>query len=529
MKITNENIPYQNSIKLKKLPIGLSTLKKIREEGYLYIDKTHHVANMVNSGVYYFLSRPRRFGKSLFVDTLKQAFLGNKEIFEGLYLENNWDWSAKYPVIHISFGGSSGFDSQTRLNNIIGNRISEHAKFYDVDIDLSDSGEAFSQLIKALAEKFSQNVVILIDEYDKPILDVINSPDEAAINREILKGLYSVIKDNDNYLKLVLLTGVSKFSKVSLFSGLNNLEDITLDKRYADICGYTQDELDREFKEYLVDVDKDKLKLWYNGYNFAGSDKQRVYNPFDILLFLSKGKEYRSYWFETATPAFLVKLMEARHYFVPELEGVVVTEEDLSSFDVDNINFTTLLLQTGYLTIKEIMTIGSQYGYVLSYPNLEVKSSLNNSLACIGSSSESKSRNLVLLDTKLKQNDIAGLENVFRSYFASIPNDWYRRNDMANYEGFYASIVYSYFCALGYDLIAEDVTNHGKIDLTIRMPDKILILEFKLNSTALEAINQIKNRGYKEKYLSDNKPIYLVGVSFDSETRNINDFIVEKY
>ena len=514
---------------MKKLPIGLSTLKKIREEGYLYIDKTHHVANMVNSGVYYFLSRPRRFGKSLFVDTLKQAFLGNKEIFEGLYLENNWDWSTKYPVIHISFGGSSGFDSQTRLNNIIGNRISEHAKSYDVDIDLSDSGEAFSQLIKALAEKFSQNVVILIDEYDKPILDVINSPDEAAINREILKGLYSVIKDNDNYLKFVLLTGVSKFSKVSLFSGLNNLEDITLDKRYADICGYTQDELDREFKEYLVDVDKDKLKLWYNGYNFAGSEQQKVYNPFDILLFMSKGKEYRSYWFETATPTFLVKLIESRHYFVPELEEIVVSDKSLSAFDVNTINLTTLLFQTGYLTIKEIITIGSQYGYVLSYPNLEVKSSLNDSLADIGTSVESKSQNLALLDMKLKQNDIAGLETVFRSYFSSIPHDWYRRNDMANYEGFYASIVYSYFCALGYDLIAEDVTNHGKIDLTLRTPDKILILEFKLNSTALEAINQIKKRGYKEKYLSDNKPIYLVGVSFDSETRNINDFIVEKY
>ena len=314
-----------------------------------------------------------------------------------------------------------------------------------------------------------------------------------------------------------------------MFSGLNNLEDITLDKRYADICGYRQDELDKEFAEYLVDVDKDKLKLWYNGYNFAGTDKQKVYNPFDILLFISKGKEYRSYWFETATPTFLVKLMEARHYFVPELEEIIVSDKSLSAFDVDSINITTLLFQTGYLTVKEVITIGSQHGYILSYPNLEVKSSLNDSLADIGNSVESKSQNLALLDMRLKQNDIAGLENVFRSYFASIPNDWYRRNDMANYEGFYASIVYSYFCALGYDLIAEDVTNHGKIDLTIRMPDKILILEFKLNSTALEAINQIKNRGYKEKYLSDNKPIYLVGVSFDSETRNINDFIVEKY
>jgi hypothetical protein len=514
-------------MKMKKLPIGISALDKIIGNDYIYVDKTKHIVNLVKSGgEYYFLSRPRRFGKSLLVDTLKQAFLGKHELFTGLYLENHWDWEVEYPIVHIDLGQGI-VQSRVQLDAVLTAILDRHYIQYNIENIYQEASIRFRYLIDSLAEKFNLPVVILVDEYDKPILDNITDAEHAGEIRDGLKSLYSVIKTVDSKLRFVLLTGVSKFSKVSLFSGLNNLSDITLDSRYADICGYTQAELETNFANELVGVDKSELKNWYNGYNFAGSEVQKVYNPFDILLFFDKGKIYRNYWFETATPTFLVKLMESRKYFVPNLENVIISDKNLSGFDVDNINITTLLFQTGYLTIKEIITIGSQYAYSLTYPNLEVKASLNDSLADIGSSMENKTQNLAMLDMKLKQNDIAGLEQVFRSYFASIPHDWYRKNDMANYEGFYASIVYSYFCALGYDLIAEYVTNHGKIDLTLRMPDKILVIEFKLHTDAVNALQQIKDRAYADKYLSDGKPIYLIGVSFDTESRNISDFAYE--
>lgn len=517
---------------MKKLPIGISTFEEIRNDNYVYIDKTKHVVNLVARGKYYFLSRPRRFGKSLLVDTLKQAFLGRKELFSGLYLETNWDWDKKYPVIHFSFGGSSAVASNATLLDIIWQTMKNAAQIYQVELNHNLSyGQAFQQLIRDIASSRECQLVVLVDEYDKPILDNITNQAQAIEMREMLKDLYSIIKENDAYLKFALLTGVSKFSKVSLFSGLNILDDITLDREYADICGYTQGELEREFGEYLIagNVDKIMLKQWYNGYNFAGKEAQKVYNPFDILLFFSKGYEYRNYWFETATPTFLVRMIEQNHYFVPELEDLLVSDTSLSSFDIETIPLITLLFQTGYLTIKEVTTIGTQYAYVLTYPNLEVKASLNGALAEIASSSATKNRTLAKMSQMLKKNDFADLKSILSSHFASIPHDWYRNNDITNYEGFYASIIYSLVCALGYEVIAEDITNHGKIDLTVKMDDKIIIFEFKLSKygSAAEAIRQIKERNYAQKYLSEDMPIYLLGISFDSESRNVDNLLFE--
>src|SRR3990167_2699912 len=347
--------------------------------------------------------------------------------------------------------------------------------------------------------------------------------------REILKGLYSVIKANDAYLRFVFLTGVTKFSKVGLFSGLNNLNEITLHSDYADICGYTQTELEKEFHEYLIDnnVDKIKLKLWYNGYNFAGSETQKVYNPFDILLFLSSYGEYKSYWFETGSPSFLIKLIQQNKYYFPEMENTELLETSLSSFDVNQIELTSLLFQTGYLTIKEKITMGAMLGYVLGYPNLEVKASLNDRLLTIGTTGEIKNAVFRKLLNCIQSSDLSQLSVVFQSHFASIPHDWYRNNDMQRYEGFYASIVYSYFCALGYTVIAEDNTNTGQLDLTVILPDKVLILEFKLskNGDAASALQQIKDKRYADKYQSEQKPIYLLGMSFDADTRNMQGFV----
>lgn len=518
---------------MKQLPIGISTLEKMRAENYTYADKTHHVANLASSGGrYYFLSRPRRFGKSLLLDTIKQAFLGRKDLFKGLYLDDNWDWSISYPVIHFDFGVSSAYQSKETLLDIIWQTLKNVAKEYGVEISNHVTyGLVFQQLIRDIVSKHNKQVVVLVDEHDKPILDNITNLEIATEQREILKGLYTCIKSNDAYLKFVLLTGVSKFSKVSLFSGLNILKDISLDSRYADICGYTQNELESEFAEHLADgnVDKQELKTWYNGYNFAGTEEQKVYNPFDILLFFDGNYEYHSYWFETATPTLLVKLLQAKHYFIPNLEKVTVSDNQLASFDIDNIPLLTLLFQTGYLTIDKPTKIGTQYAYVLRYPNLEVKASLNNALAEIGTSAENKEQTINQLYESIQENAWDKLQQILSSHFASIPHDWYRKNEIANYEGFYASIVYSYLAALGYELIAEDVTNHGKIDLTLIMPDKILIFEFKLikNGTAKAAIEQIKTRGYPKKYQADNKPIYLIGISFDPETKSVAEVCTE--
>lgn len=514
---------------MKKLPIGISGFTKIINGDYVYVDKTRHVYNLATSGGgYYFLSRPRRFGKSLLVDTLKQAFLGNKELFRGLYLEQVWDWETKYPVLHFTFA-EGDVKTPDELDEKINRLLDDYYNQYQIKNVYSEISSRFAYLVETLSRTLNK-VVILVDEYDKPILDNITDSELAAQMRRGLRNFYSVIKAQDVNLKFALLTGVSKFSKISLFSELNNLEDITLDARYADICGYTQTELEHSFKEHLNHelVDWVLLKKWYNGYNFAGSDEQKVYNPFDVLLFIKKGYRYQNYWFETATPTFLVRLFEKKNYFIPDLESILITDKQLSTFDVDNMPISNLLFQTGYLTIKEITTIGTQYAYRLSYPNLEVKASLNDSLLEIGGISDLKNSNVAKLSQILLDNQFEKLKPVFASHFASIPHDWYRNNNIENYEGYYASVVYSYFAALGYDLIAEDITNHGKIDLTIIMPDKILILEFKLDKygTAKEALEQIISNNYPQKYQASGKPIHLIGMSFDSQARTISEIAV---
>ena len=355
---------------LKKLPIGVSTLEKIRNNNYLYIDKTKEAYNLIEgSGEYFFLSRPRRFGKSLFVDTLKNIFEGKKELFEDLYIYDKYDWSQSYPVINISFASGTIFNAehlQTKLVLI----LEENAKRLGIECKhMEDAGNCFREFITSTYEKYQTPVVVLIDEYDKPILDNIDNLEVAHEIRNGLKDFYSVIKGSDEFLKFAFLTGVSKFSKVSLFSGLNNLEDITLDKRYATITGYTHDDIKTSFKDHLVGVDLEELKRWYNGYNFLGKG---VYNPFDILLFISKGHRFSNYWLETGTPTFLIKLLKHKNYFIPNLGCITIDEDSLSSFEIEHIEIATLLFQTGYLTIQEVNQIGAFREYTLKYPNIEV-------------------------------------------------------------------------------------------------------------------------------------------------------------
>jgi hypothetical protein len=515
---------------MKNLPIGIATLAEMRKNNYIYIDKTPHLTNLLK-GKYYFLSRPRRFGKSLLVDTLKQAFSANKQLFDGLYLENNWDWSVSYPVLHFDLGiglVQSKTELEVKLNSFLDAFFVKH----ELNNQHNEISLKFNALIELLADKYQLPVVVLIDEYDKPILDNITNLPVAIEIKNSLGNFYTVLKSRDEQLKFVFLTGVTKFSKVSIFSGLNNLNDISLDEDYVDICGYTQSQLEDSFAEYLADgnVDRTELKKWYNGYNFAGLETQKVYNPFDILLFFNKKYKYRNYWFENSTPSFLIELIKQNHYFIPEFENIIVPNSLINNFEVEDIEIITLLFQSGYLTIKQLIDDIDGVNYQLTYPNFEVKLSLNQYLANLGNSKNNYLKQKPKLRNCLVNNQFTELNEILTSHFASIPHDWYRNNKIAEYEGFYASVVYSYFTALGYDLVAEDATNYGRIDLSIAMPDKIILLEFKLstNGDAASALAQIKAKNYAQKFVNSNKPIYAIGMSFDPVNRNVVDLVSEQ-
>jgi len=510
----------------KKLPIGISSFEEIRRGNYHYVDKTHYVAKLVEEGKYYFLSRPRRFGKSLFVDTLKQAFLGRRELFEGLYLCENWDWSETYPVIHIDFGGDQVKDS-SHLEEILHSQLTLIAEEYEVYFKERLLEKRFNELIRGLYKKFGKQVVVLIDEYDKPILDRIEERERAREIREVLKSFYSVLKPLDSYLKFVFITGVTKFSKVSLFSGLNQLLDITLSPRYATICGYTHGELERVFGGLLTEEELQGVRCWYNGYSFCG---EAVYNPFDVLLYLAE-REYRPYWFETGTPSFLVKLMLERRFYLPKMEEFISDEYLLSSFDVDEIEVPTLLFQAGYLTVKEWHSSIEGTYYVLSYPNKEVRSALNRVLFYALTPLEEEGGRLSLRAREsLKRGDVEGFGEILKSLFAGIPFDWYRRNNLSEYEGYYASVVYSFLQGVGFDIVAEDVTSKGRLDLAIRVGERVYLLEFKVVEREGEgsALEVLKGKGYAEKYREVAGEAYLVGLDFSERERNLVNFQWER-
>jgi len=440
---------------MKKYPIGIQTFREIVKEEYYYVDKTHFVEKLYNESKYFFLSRPRRFGKSLFISTMKEAFKGNREYFKGLYLENNWNWDVSHPVIHLSWGAGV-HKSPEEFDITVENYLNDLCEEYPVElINKGIKGRLF-EIIRKLSKRYGQRTVILIDEYDKPILDNIDNTDRAVEMRESLKNIYSVIKDADEYIQFVFITGVSKFSKVSLFSGLNNLRDITLNKRYSSLCGYTQQELEQVFVEYLDGVDLEAVRTWYNGYSWLG---ERVYNPFDVLLYLDTG-EFSNYWFETGTPSFLIQLLRQGRYAIPEIEHLEAGEEILGSFEIEDISVETLLFQAGYLTLKKAEQIGAFRRYELGYPNLEVKSSLCNSiLSALCKDRIAKTRNQSRLLDALMANDFEQMEEVFHSFFTSIPGEWLKENQTAGYEAYYASVVYCYFAATGIDVCLERHSN----------------------------------------------------------------------
>ena len=367
--------PGAHALLRRKLPIGIQSFAKLREQNCYYVDKTALAMQLIDSGTYYFLSRPRRFGKSLFLDTLREMFEGNQALFTGLAAENGWDWSQKYPVIRINFG-ERVLKSSSELNQRIGEMLLDNQRQLGVSCTHQSLGGQFSELIAMVRQKTGQRAVVLIDEYDKPILDNIDHSAVAIDMREGLKNFYSVLKGSDEHLKFVFLTGVSKFSKVSLFSGLNNLKDITLDERYSAICGFTDADVDTVFAPELPGLDRELLRQWYDGYNWLGTS---VYNPFGLLM-LFDTRKFMPHWLETGTPSFLIKRLQQRQQFIPDLSRIVASESLLSTFDVDNIPVESLMFQAGYLTIASHQSRNERLELTLKYPNLEVQSALNNNL-----------------------------------------------------------------------------------------------------------------------------------------------------
>ncbi|PID29544.1 MAG: AAA family ATPase [Candidatus Cloacimonadota bacterium] len=515
---------------MKKLGLGIQELSEFPKNNLIYVDKTEIIDSLIKSNKYCFLSRPRRFGKSLLVNTIEGIFLGNKQLFKETWIYDKWNFEEKYPVIKISLSGI-GLDTYT-LKEALEIIINDIAKNYKITLKKSGYSLKFRELIIALSQK--NPVVILIDEYDKPIIDYLGKDSNrmANINREILKDFYSIIKDSDKYIKFLFITGVSKFSKVSFFSELNNLTDITLSEKYSQITGYTEKEIVENYSDYLIkiekkfNIDRDKLlgfiKLWYNGYSWDG--KSFMYNPYSVLN-LFESLSFNNYWFNSGTPTFLIKMIREKNIDIDKFErSFEIKRGVFDSYDLDNIDTTLLLFQAGYLTIKDKKVDPNDLSesYKLAYPNKEVKDSFYDYL--IGEFTGFDKTDLFELTKGLQKeleiNDIKSFILNLKTIYANIPSTIFSKEN----ERYYHTVIYLILKLLKADIIdIEKQTNHGRVDAVLFTKNYIFVMEFKMSSSN-SALRQIKEKKYYEPYLSDKRDILCVGVAFDKEERNIKEY-----
>ena len=510
---------------LKKLPVGIQSFPKMIEENYLYIDKTAFIHKLVTEGQLYFLSRPRRFGKSVLLSTIEALFEGKRELFEGLYIADRWDFEPR-PVIRIDFLGVENGDTES-LDADLRQRLQEQANRYGVTLKEREARRQLRELIVALASR--GKVTVLIDEYDKPILDQLHDEERAQINKRFMATFYAMLKSVEHHIGFLFLIGVSKLTRVSLFSDLNNLDDLTLNPGYAAICGYTDLEMDDCFTPWLEQgLDglngnglRQKIRSWYNGYSWDG--KTRVYNPVSILSLL-KQQRFSAFWFTTGTPKFLVKMLRSGAISVPSLESITIGELSLDGFEPENIDPIALFFQTGYLTIQETQHTELGYSYRMGFPNLEVKRSFlihlladfaNNSPGGMSVMAEN-------LGKHLRAGEIDAFCEGFQSIFAAIPYNIFIQEK----EAYYHTVVYLTLSLIGVPLAAEIQTNQGRIDAVVETDSRIFVIEFKLG-TAAEALTQIHNKQYAQAYRNKCKEVWLLGIGMDPEKRNIADWSLE--
>ena len=519
---------------MKRLPLGIQNFKEIIAGGYVYVDKTQHIYDLIKDAKHYFLSRPRRFGKSLLLDTIGEAFGGDKELFKGLWIYDSDHDFAKHPVVRLDMGSISNEGPQILKTALVEDlRITMEDEGFDMAGD--DPLTAFKRLIRNMNQKYRQKVVVLIDEYDKPILDHLHDIEVAEANRQVLQGFYGVLKSMDPYIRFSFITGVTKFAKTSIFSGLNNLKDITLAEEYANICGIPVESLDAYFHDHIenlktnkrfmhCDSIREKILEWYDGYSWDGETK--LLNPFSLLSFFDM-KKLSGFWYSSGSPKFLLDLIKKKPESYMDIRNAKISEDMLDTVETDRIAIEPLLFQTGYLTVKEIRQEFDDAIYTLEMPNNEVRRAFNmHVLASLAQSDDIRAGQARMeIATALRSGDLQKMLGTLRRFFASMPYNLH-----IDQEAYYHSLLYAFMSALGFDMDVEVSVSQGRVDAVLKLEDKVYVMEFKhekcppgaseekkrkLFDKALgEAMDQIKDRGYDAKHRGSGKAIYLAAFAF---------------
>ena len=513
---------------MKALPVGIQSFEKLRKNGNVYVDKTKEVLRLITSGQIYFLSRPRRFGKSLLVSTLAELFKGDKSLFEGLYIYDKYDWTQQYPVITIDWSRVSHSTVEVMERDMC-RFLTQIATSYQITLLSDYASSRFDELIESLYKKTGCKVVVLIDEYDMPILNALNNPEELGLIRNFLQSFYKALKGTDSFLRFVFITGVSKFSKVSIFSGMNSPDDITMDEQYATICGYTQDELVQVFEEYIHNFAQteqtteaeiiESIRYWYNGYSWDGVTT--VYNPYSTLL-LFRQKRFTNYWFASGTATFLVNEIKKRNDVKYLLEPTQVFADGFDNFEPDSMSTKLLLFQTGYLTVKSVHKgkVGQLSKYILGIPNEEVRKSLIkhlvSSYAGISATETDDLRDF--MQQQLFDGDVSAFQRNMQAMFARIPYQLHIPCD-----AYYHSLILLWLNMLGFDVLGEVPTSIGRIDAVWKQDDRIVIAEIKhdekstLEALLQEAFEQIHNRRYYDSFSGKNRRIALLAIAISGK------------
>ena len=519
---------------MKKLPTGIQNFRKIREGDYTYIDKTQYIYDLIENENHCFLSRPRRFGKSLLLNTIADVFSGDKELFKGLFIHDSGYDFEEHPVLRLDMSNIANMTPE-ELKSSLGAALRERIVEEGLDIDSTIPSDIYKWLIKALYKKYNKTVVVLVDEYDKPILDHIVDAELAEANRNVLRGFYGILKSMDQYIRFTFITGVTKFTKTSVFSGINNLRDITLTKKYANICGISAEELDKHFKQHisslqsldefaLYDSVRESILEWYDGYSWDGMT--RVINPFALLSFFSE-KRFANFWYASGTPAFLIKLIKSKPSSFLLLNNLEISERVLDTFDINRISIAPLLFQTGYLTIAEKRFRGVSESFLLKIPNNEVKEAFYLNIIAEFTENDDAFAESAYWQIKesLRTGNLVNILVTLKSLFASIPYELH-----VNREAYYHSIFLALMNLLGFDVSAEISVSGGRIDATMELEDRFYIMEFKYEGCASDAtadekrklfdkalddgMKQIKNRGYYKKYSASEKIVHLAAFAF---------------